>query len=503
VCKLGNLFSGGRGIFLSAVSMLLLISSCFGQPTITLSVSGGPPTTTMLDSGSGFALNDPVNIYFDKTDETLIMTDGNGSFQNAAAHALGSALPGRHWVTALNRNNRQGAQSPFLVFTNWAQFQFDASHTGLNPYENVISKSSVSQLALAWEVTELESSASPAVADGLLYAASIGNNKLYAFNALSGTLVWFSYPDCSLVGSPAFAAGIVYDQDTCGSVYAWNAKTGFLIWKEQLFNVGGSSPAILNGVVYIAVANGETEVTTLYALDATTGTTLWTAPVGTHSSPDFPPTPALGASMVYVITEGELFALDAHTGTQLWTYTVGNVKGLYPAPCVADGVVYASSLDNNVYALNATTGALIWKVLAGASTTPAVANGMIYTGTTGGTLIALSADTGTLRWHFTTGGLISSSPAVANGVVVDSSWDGNVYAWDADSGALLWQYTTDDGLTPAPAVANGALWLGGFNVYAFTLKSDDTPESSASEIAPDMSTLQPKGALLPYTPENH
>ena len=132
--------------------------------------------------------------------------------------------------------------------------------------------------------------------------------------------------------------------------------------------------------------------------------------------------------MVYVITEGELFALDAHTGTQLWTYTVGNVKGLYPAPCVADGVVYASSLDNNVYALNATTGALIWKVLAGASTTPAVANGMIYTGTTGGTLIALSADTGTLRWHFTTGGLISSSPAVANGVVVDSSWDGNVYA---------------------------------------------------------------------------
>ena len=42
----------------------------------------------------------------------------------------------------------------------------------------------------------------------------------------------------------------------------------------------------------------------------------------------------------------------------LWTYTTGGA--VESSPSVANGVVYAGSDDNNLYALNASSGALLW-----------------------------------------------------------------------------------------------------------------------------------------------
>ena len=60
---------------------------------------------------------------------------------------------------------------------------------------------------------------------------------------------------------------------------------------------------------------------------------------------------------------GGLYALNASTGALLWSYnTEGQARS---SPAVANGVVYVGSLDNNVYALNASTGALLWKYTTG------------------------------------------------------------------------------------------------------------------------------------------
>jgi len=58
-----------------------------------------------------------------------------------------------------------------------------------------------------------------------------------------------------------------------------------------------------------------------------------------------------------------------------------------------------------------------------------VANGVVYIGSGGGGVYALNAGTGALLWRYTTGGSVESSPAVANGVVYVGSLDGNVYAF--------------------------------------------------------------------------
>jgi outer membrane protein assembly factor BamB len=150
---------------------------------------------------------------------------------------------------------------------------------------------------------------------------------------------------------------------------------------------------------------------------------------------------------------------------------------------LANGVLYVAGGTSSlsfVFALNASTGALLWNSATGdnVDTTPAVANGVVYVGSYNGNVYALNASTGTLLWSYSTGTFVESSPAVANGVVYVGSGvgtvNGNVYALNASTGALLWSYTSgSDSVLSSPTVANGMLYVGwGYpgNLYAFGLK---------------------------------
>ena len=183
--------------------------------------------------------------------------------------------------------------------------------------------------------------------------------------------------------------------------------------------------------------------------------------------------PAVANGVVYVGSfDDNVYALDAKTGAKLWSYTTGN--WVNSSPAVANGVVYVGSLDNNVYALDAKTGAKLWSYATGylAYPSPAVANGVVYIGSGDHNVYALDAETGAKLWSYTTGNALESSPAVANGVVYVGSADDNVYALNAKTGAKLWSYTTGAGVFSSPAVANGVVYVGSSDhkVYAFGLK---------------------------------
>ena len=169
------------------------------------------------------------------------------------------------------------------------------------------------------------------------------------------------------------------------------------------------------------------------------------------------------------------FVLSPATAANLalqWSYnTTGNI--IDSSPAVANGVVYVGSRDRNLYALSASTGALLWKYTTGDSvdSSPAVANGVVYVGSADFNLYALNASTGTLLWKYTTVDFVDSSPAIANGVVYVGFYDFNVRALNASTGALLWQYTTGSAVYSSPAVANGMVYVASFdsNLYAFGL----------------------------------
>jgi outer membrane protein assembly factor BamB len=78
-----------------------------------------------------------------------------------------------------------------------------------------------------------------------------------------------------------------------------------------------------------------------------------------------------------------------------WSYTTGHEVDSSPA--VGNGVAYIGSNYDNVYALNASTGAQLWSHATGApvDSSPAVANGVVYVGSE-----ALNARTGDKLWSY-------------------------------------------------------------------------------------------------------
>jgi outer membrane protein assembly factor BamB len=133
--------------------------------------------------------------------------------------------------------------------------------------------------------------------------------------------------------------------------------------------------------------------------------------------------------------------------------------------------------DNDVYALNAATGSLLWKFTTGAQvvSSPAVVEGVVYIGSFDSNVYALDAETGTSIWNYTTGPAIVSSPAVVEGVVYVGSADSKVYALNAATGQLLWSAMigpTGYGVNSSPAVSGRSclcyfsrLYLASFERY--------------------------------------
>jgi outer membrane protein assembly factor BamB len=161
-------------------------------------------------------------------------------------------------------------------------------------------------------------------------------------------------------------------------------------------------------------------------------------------------------------TDNQPFALNASTGALLWLFLAEKAGG---SPLsLSNGVVYVDGEDNNLYAVNASNGAELWSFTSAGSLSFTVASGgVVYVGTgssssfTGpGTVDALNANNGAKLWSFAVDGFPWSS-TVANGVVYIA--DGTVDALNASTGAKLWSFATSGTVVSSPTVANGVVYI--------------------------------------------
>jgi eukaryotic-like serine/threonine-protein kinase len=91
--------------------------------------------------------------------------------------------------------------------------------------------------------------------------------------------------------------------------------------------------------------------------------------------------------------------------------------------------VYFGSEDYQTYALEASTGKLMWNFTAKnmiVTSSPTVDGDRVFVGSLDHNLYCLNATTGALIWNNTTGDMVSSSPALFYGNVYFGSYDGNV-----------------------------------------------------------------------------
>ena len=491
------------------LTTLLVFSLCL-FPNIATAASphiydvpqAGPPGSQTQTVGNGFDPNATLDIYFDSTDVGLVVTDNNGSFgmalkaptirQNGLTIQIPKdAVPGQHWITAIERITELQSQVAFTVSVDWPQFGFNAQHTGFNPYENVLGPETVASLTIRWKYTTgHDIYASPVVANGIVYiGGNVGDdNNLYALEADTGAVLW-KFPAAPFAEAPAVVNGVVYVSSYYPSnyLYALNANSGAMLWRYPAG--GGRSPVVVNGVVYV-----DSQDHYVYAVNASTGKLLWKFATGSEVQSS----PAVANGVVYVgAPDGNLYALDAGTGALLWKFATPSDSGFH-TPVVVNGVVYAGSEDNNLYAVNASTGVLIWKYGGVSPYFQAVANGVVYFSS--GNFYALDAATGALLWEYTADNDLGIAVGAANGVVyANSEYDGIVYAFDASTGALLWKYSTGNQVWSSPAVVNGILYFGcnDGNVYAFGLPNQQMAEKFSPPERTDGARLTPDWSLQP------
>jgi outer membrane protein assembly factor BamB len=249
---------------------------------------------------------------------------------------------------------------------------------------------------------------SPALDGDTIYVTAV-DNTLRAVDSLTGQERWrFDYFDSSIaspgpgtpiadaeraaqtLASPAMADGVVY-VTSGGDLIAVDARHGRELWRLETDGDAIFTPAIVGGSLYFSLVDSLLKWSSMWvvAVDATSGKERWRTEV--ISTPlSGPPVPAVADGLVFVGSLNNGFkALDATSGRTVWTFAIDDVT---TDVTYSNGVMYgASSDDGRLYALDATTGTVLWQVDTAAliAREPVVVDGIVVLPSTGGEVDAI------------------------------------------------------------------------------------------------------------------
>ncbi len=157
-------------------------------------------------------------------------------------------------------------------------------------------------------------------------------------------------------------------------------------------------------------------------------------------------------------TSGVVYALDRLYGDELWVSDPLEGR-LWVTPAVADGWLIVSTLDGQIYQIDASSGARgSWSYNAGVGfvSSPLVLNAVVYVGSFDRSLYAIPVGAQSPSWRFQAENWFWAKPLVLGNTLYAPCLDGKLYALDAASGASVWAQPFDAGnAIAAPAVAVG------------------------------------------------
>jgi outer membrane protein assembly factor BamB len=384
--------------------------------------------------------------------------------------------------------------------------------------------------------------ANPVVIGGTVYMQDLDAN-VYAISLATGKLRWeyqVNIPEATGPGPDgvAVADGVVYG-DTPSSIFALNAKTGAVIWTNNGLLTSGQGtfeiqPTVADGRVYLASAYGSGPGGgVLMALAASSGKALWkfntvvgpqaagvaalglgsggawqTPLVESDGSVSFGignPYQSIGEAITHPSRQlytDSVLNLDAATGKLRWYYQgvpndfMDHDLQASPISATVHGApaIIGGGKVGIVYAMNAATGALLWKTpvgvhngtddagllllehkltiklpytwepgsLGGVLTNMAVADGSVYAavinvalksttmasadgnasggGPVDGDVEALNLATGAVEWDTKVASLPVGAATVSNDLVFTALVNGTLIALNRTTGAVVYSH---------------------------------------------------------------
>ena len=389
------------------------------------------------------------------------------------------------YIAATTTNAATTTTTVAPVAMSWPTYGFDPGRSHWNPYLHHRPPYTQEWVFHAQSLVEFP----PVVEDGRGFVANL-RGDFFAFDTTTGKRLWHHPTQHCSAASPALADGIVYatflqrypcpkgDFSGNGFVMAWDAATGQQIWSVTTTAIE-TSPLVVDGAVYVGDWDG-----VVSAFNAKTGALLWKTQTDAQitSSPSYVDAAQTGSTPAIVIgtNGGSVFELDAATGAIRWQAQSIDRLGsgreyFYATPTVAYGRVFIGNTDGWMYAFGAKTGKLLWAKAAGTYiyTAAVAADNVIYIGTYDGFVIAYDAGTGDELWRFSAPAAVHGAPTLMDGLLYFSTCKGcgrngirsakagpaGTYALDIVTHTIVW--TFPDGQYSPIVADNERVYLAG------------------------------------------
>jgi len=283
----------------------------------------------------------------------------------------------------------------------------------------------------------------PAISGSSVYVASI-NGKILALDIDKGRKMWSTRVKDIIAGGPGFGDGHVFVSNSKAEIISLSRQDGVEQWRTKVSSEMLSTPLYSDGSLYVQTIDGK-----ITSIDANTGKINW---VYTHDTPRLTlrgtASPIMvGDQIISGFADGKLVSIGAKKGELLWSTTIVTPMGRTDLEKLSDidgviqsngNTVFVVGYQGRVAAISATDGSIQWSRKLSSYSGLTYNNGHIYISDVDSNVWALDAHTGATLWRQE--GLVAreiSTPEVIGHAVVVADFDGYVHWLSEEDGRFI------------------------------------------------------------------